>query len=87
MKQEDKDRLQQERKEYNRTKDQDRQIQQLQQQLNTANSVGGTIPTDLSVGQVSQISEATGRQPGSTMFGGRNEQANFRQGRGRGRGC
>jgi hypothetical protein len=85
MKQEDKDRLQRERKEYNHTKDQDRQIQQLRQQLSTANSVGGTIPTDLSVGQVSQIAEGTQqRQPGSTMFGGRNEQANFRQGRGRG---
>jgi transcription elongation GreA/GreB family factor len=84
MKQEDKDRLQRERKEYNRTRDQDRKIQQLQQQLNTANSVRVSVPTDLSVGQVSQITEGTQRQPGSTMFGARNEQANFRRGRGRG---
>jgi hypothetical protein len=39
MKQEEKDRLQRERKEYNRTKDQDRQIQQLQQQLSTTNKI------------------------------------------------
>jgi hypothetical protein len=68
------------RKEYNRHKDQDRQIQSLQQQLSVATSV--TAPIDnISVGQASQISQVTeGTRPaGSTMFGGRNKQSNFRR--------
>jgi transcription elongation GreA/GreB family factor len=87
MKDTDKDRMQRERKEYNRTKshhpDQSRQIQELQQQLSVVRSVQlPQPPTDhISVGHVSQISQVTEgtRFPRSTMFGGRNEQASNRQ--------
>jgi transcription elongation GreA/GreB family factor len=88
MKEADRDRMQRERKEYNRQKgqnqDQSRQIQELQQQLSVARSVQQPppAPTDnISVGYASQISQVTkgSRYPHSTMFGGRNEQANNRQ--------
>ena len=72
-------------------RDQTRQIQELQAQLSVAQSVAhtaqyGTVPppppapTDISVGQVSQVSQMTR----GTMFGGRNEQDALRRG-GRGR--
>jgi hypothetical protein len=88
MKDADRERMLRERKEYNKSRDQNCdqgcQIQQLQQQLSVAHSVSSgqhqhqlphhpPAPTDKSVGQVSQISH------GSTMFGGRNEQAHYRQ--------
>jgi hypothetical protein len=81
MRDEDKERMQKQQKEYNRSKDQDRQIQSLQQQLSVATSVAPSSPTDnISVGQASQISQITQNTvPGSTMFGGRNEQSNFRR--------
>jgi hypothetical protein len=80
MRDEDKERMQQQRKEYNRHKDQDHHIKQIQQQLSVATSVAA--PTDnISIGQASQISQVTDvtRPTGSTMFGGRNEQTNYRR--------
>jgi transcription elongation GreA/GreB family factor len=95
MKDADRERMLRERKEYNKSRDQNRdqgrQIQQLQQQLSVAHSVNSDqhqhrlpppppAPTDVSVGQVSQMSHMTDNtRRGSTMFGGRNEQAHYRQ--------
>jgi ribosomal protein L15 len=80
MRDEDRDQMQKERKEYNLQKDQSRQIQQLQQQLSVATSVQGPLTDQKSVGQASHISQITQgtRHPGSTMFGGHNEQASYR---------
>jgi hypothetical protein len=74
-------------------RDQSRQIQELQAQLSVAQSVAHSAhsaqfgqappppaPTDISIGQASQISQMTR----GTMFGGRNEQDALRRG-GRGR--
>jgi transcription elongation GreA/GreB family factor len=93
MKDADRERMLRERKEYNKsrdqTRDQGRQIQQLQQQLSVAQSVNSgqhhlppppPAPTDLSVGQVSHMSHMTDNtRRRSTMFGGRNEQTHYRQ--------
>ena len=85
MKQEDVDRLRAQRADYKKNKSQSRQVQELQQQLaetqsvvqqlSQSVSVAGqsqpNIPTNVSVGQHTQISRMTT----GTMFGGRNEQA------------
>ena len=93
FKQEDKDMLQRERREYkqrnNRTgsdrsiqetvSQQQRQIQELQQQLSDQTREGERHPTDVTIGTnaQSQISQITG----TTMMGGRNEQAAHRRNR------
>jgi hypothetical protein len=83
MKDADRERMLCERKEYksrDQNCDQSRQIQQLHQQLNVVHSVNGgqsqhqlphhaPAPSDISVGQASQISQFTeGARHGSTMF-------------------
>lgn len=75
FKQEDKERLRRERDEYKLRNQQATQIQELQREIQEVRSQQGVPPTDVTVGQATQVSQITT----GTIMGGRNEQAEQRQ--------
>ena len=74
MKQEDKDRLKRERREYKERQNDQRQIRELQSQLAARSQTDTPSEIDIQT-QGTGISQATGAR---TMMGGRNEQSNLR---------
>jgi hypothetical protein len=70
MKQQDMDKLKRERADYNKNKNTQSQIQELQRQLNQQSNQGTEVPDNVSLGQTSRVSQVSQ----GTMMGGRNEQ-------------